>query len=136
VALGGLTDTQRPSAANGLDADSFEAICFAVSEKLRREYRRSKTWAVETADEMVDQAYIEYAEKSEAEQDEAFCAGLGQLVALGSSMDGPLGMRMPRSSNSPSPATIPLSGLETRFASTSRGASKSEWSRCSWASAR
>ncbi len=66
MALGGLTDKQRPSAANGLDADSFEAICFAVSEKLRREYRQSKTWAVETADEMVDQAYIDLLPRSSA----------------------------------------------------------------------
>jgi len=88
VAFGGLTDKQRPSAANGLDADSFEAICFAVSEKLRHEYRQSKTWAVETADEMVDQAYIEYAEKSEAEQDEVrSLAGLLITTAVRRSLD-------------------------------------------------
>jgi DNA-directed RNA polymerase specialized sigma24 family protein len=88
VSVSGLTDKQRPSAANGLDAESLEAIRFAVSEKLRREYHQSPAFAVETADEMVDQAYIEYAEKSDAEREEVrSLAGLLITTAVRRSID-------------------------------------------------
>lgn len=56
--------------AESLDADTLKAIQFSVSELLRREYGQSPAFAVDTAGEMVNQAYMEYAEKPETEQEQ------------------------------------------------------------------
>ncbi len=64
-----LIDKPRPVDADSIDADSLEAIRHAVTEKLRREYHQSSAFAADTADEMVDQAYVEFAERSQPERD-------------------------------------------------------------------
>jgi DNA-directed RNA polymerase specialized sigma24 family protein len=48
----------------------LKMIRLAVSKKLQRVYRQSSASAADAADEMVDQAYIEYAEKPPADQKE------------------------------------------------------------------
>ena len=57
-----------PVPSDDLDRDTFEAVRLAVAERLRREYHQTASFAAETADEMVSQAYIEYREKPAAER--------------------------------------------------------------------
>ncbi len=58
---------RRPGDAE-LDAEGLEAIRIAVAEKLKRDHHQSEAFALEAAEEMPDQAYIEYAEKSDEER--------------------------------------------------------------------
>jgi RNA polymerase sigma-70 factor, ECF subfamily len=61
---------RRRRDADCLDADTLKAMQHAVSEALRREYKQSPSFAIETAGEMVNEAYAEYAEKPDAEQEQ------------------------------------------------------------------
>jgi RNA polymerase sigma factor (sigma-70 family) len=56
-----LIDKRPPS----IDAESLTAIRLRLAEKLRRQYGQSDSFIAETVDEVVDQAYIEYAEALE-----------------------------------------------------------------------
>lgn len=59
---------RRRRSGDGLDADALRAMQHSVSEALRREYGQSPGFAIDTAGEMVNEAYAEYAEKPEDEQ--------------------------------------------------------------------
>lgn len=60
--------SRRRRDADCLDADTLRAMQHSVSEALRREYGQSPGFAVDTAGEMVNEAFAEYAEKPETEQ--------------------------------------------------------------------
>jgi RNA polymerase sigma factor (sigma-70 family) len=51
-----------------LDADALRAMEHSVAEALRRQYGQSPGFAVDTAAEMVNEAFAEYAEQPEAER--------------------------------------------------------------------
>lgn len=58
----------RQGDGDGLDADTLKAVQHSVSEALRRQCGLSPNLAVETAGEMVNEAYAEYAEKTAPEK--------------------------------------------------------------------
>lgn len=59
---------RRRRGGDSLDTDALRAMQHSVSEALRREYGQSPGFAIDTAGEMVNEAYAEYAEKPEIEQ--------------------------------------------------------------------
>jgi hypothetical protein len=61
---------RRHDGADCLDADALKAMQHSLSEALRREYGQAPAFAIDTAGEMVNEAYAEYAEKSETERAE------------------------------------------------------------------
>ncbi len=63
-----LFRSRRRRDVDHLDADTLRAMQHSVAEALRRQYGQSPGFAVDTAGEMVNEAFAEYAEKLETEQ--------------------------------------------------------------------
>jgi RNA polymerase sigma-70 factor (ECF subfamily) len=67
------------SSRQSIDADALATVRAALAGKLRHEYQQSEGFIADTAEEMVDQAFVEYAEARE--RGEVIASPVGFLIA-------------------------------------------------------
>jgi RNA polymerase sigma-70 factor (ECF subfamily) len=79
----------QPSSGSrqSIDADALASVRAVIAAKLRRDYQPSEGFIADAAEEMVDQAFIEYAEACERGEDIASPTGFLVATAVRRSID-------------------------------------------------